>query len=198
MSTHPSSVHERVSASRKKYAISAVIGVVLALSWFFVAWYGLEGRYFVIVDRYLDIGDRLAYVAKWMTGPGLCLLVSVVMVANVRAFTPAIDPLETDLEEKDERAIHVWRNITTNTTEQNSLAVDRNNGVRRHRAAILATTNSNRCCFICSWPRDLRTGIPRSIRLARYWFRAHILSNRRHICCNAVPVFLWMSIQVVI
>jgi len=118
MSTHPSSVHERVSASRKKYAISAVIGVVLALSWFFVAWYGLEGRYFVIVDRYLDIGDRLAYVAKWMTGPGLCLLVSVVMVANVRAFTPAIDPLETDLEEKDERAIHVWRNITTNTTEQ--------------------------------------------------------------------------------
>lgn len=118
MSTQDPGTLDRAAASRRKYIISAVMGAILAFGWFSFAWFGLDGRYFVIVDRYLDLGDRLAYVAKWMIGPALCLLVSVLMVANVRFFTPAIDPLESDLDAKDAHALCVWRNITTNTTEQ--------------------------------------------------------------------------------
>ena len=81
MSTQDPGTLDREAVSRRKYIISAIIGAILALGWFLFAWFGLDGRYFVIVDRYLDLGDRLAYVAKWMMGPALCLLTSVDMVA---------------------------------------------------------------------------------------------------------------------
>lgn len=72
---------------------------------------------FEITERRIDLAERLGYAAKWSLIPGGCLLVGVLMVANYRFFSPAIDPTKG----AEDRVTEIWRLYTRNTLEQTAL-----------------------------------------------------------------------------
>lgn len=72
---------------------------------------------FEITERRVDLAERLGYAAKWSLVPGGCLLIGVLMVANYRFFSTAIDPLTGS----EDLVTQIWLRYTRNTLEQTVL-----------------------------------------------------------------------------
>lgn len=115
--TNPEQPNGSMSEAMVKSQIEVVIGMTLG-----TILAGLIGYFlwdmFEITTRRVELAERLGYAAKWSLLPGGCLLIGIMMIANFRFFTPAIDPLGGKLEAKGDRTLRIWQHFTQNTLEQ--------------------------------------------------------------------------------
>lgn len=89
--------------------IGMIVGTILCAVIAYLLW-----DMFEITTRRVELLERLGYAAKWSLLPGGCLLIGIMMIANFRFFTPAIDPLAAE----EDRTLRIWERFTQNTLEQ--------------------------------------------------------------------------------
>ncbi len=103
-------------ARRDQLVVAAgmILGAVLSLLIAWLLWHRIG-----ITPRQIGLDERLAYAAKWALVPGVCLLIGIMMIANLRFFTRGIDPL-SGFEDK---TFAIWQRYIRNTLEQSVLFV---------------------------------------------------------------------------
>jgi hypothetical protein len=80
-----------------------------------VAW--LLWTHLGISPRPFTLAERLAFAVRWTMVPAVALIAGIVMVANERFFSGALDPLSAE----EPRSLRIWRRYVSNTVEQGFL-----------------------------------------------------------------------------